>query len=407
MAGGGSGDARAAVELRWMRGSTAATLWLLILIGGFLQLLGGIDGAFTPRTGALVAGTIVSIVLASAAVPSALQPSVSSVSSAHRPLIIALLAAAGGTWLIALTGPFAGWAWGYLLAVAGGLIGCLVRGWRSAVVLIGTLCALMLGVVSSSLTGTGAAGGSAVAAGGVGDVVIVSTLVLMTFMPLSAVVVLRVVLRLEDARRTASEFAVASERLRFATDLHDIQGHHLQVIALKGELAERRFRSGESALAAEELADIRRIAQTALDDTRALVNGYRTVTIAVEARNAADVLRSAGIECEARIDGADLPAPIGEVLAVAIREAATNILRHRRATSASFELVQTTGGECRLTVTNDGSRPPRTGGTGLIGLGERVSAWNGTVQTRRDGDTFVLIVRMPVSGTAQRAGAER
>ena len=43
-------------------------------------------------------------------------------------------------------------------------------------------------------------------------------------------------LRLEQARRAAAH-AVLRERLRFAADLHDIQGHHLQAIALKSELA--------------------------------------------------------------------------------------------------------------------------------------------------------------------------
>ena len=45
--------------------------------------------------------------------------------------------------------------------------------------------------------------------------------------------------RLHRAQGLAAELAVKDERLRFAADLHDIQGHHLQVIAVKSELAAR------------------------------------------------------------------------------------------------------------------------------------------------------------------------
>lgn len=48
-----------------------------------------------------------------------------------------------------------------------------------------------------------------------------------------------VVVRLDRTRLLEAELAVADERLRFAADLHDVQGHHLHVIALESELATR------------------------------------------------------------------------------------------------------------------------------------------------------------------------
>ena len=57
--------------------------------------------------------------------------------------------------------------------------------------------------------------------------------------------------RLERARRLSAELAVKDERLRFAADLHDIQGHHLQVIALKSELAARLAQTDPARDAAE------------------------------------------------------------------------------------------------------------------------------------------------------------
>lgn len=399
MTDGLPGSTRRTADLRWMRGSTAVTLWVLVVTGAFLQLvLGPGGGAHGLREILLVVGTIVSAALALAVVPSLLRTS-GGVSARH-PLVVLLVATATVTWGVALLPQFAGWGWGFLLVIAGGMLSCVVPRWWSLAAILGTLAVLTVGGSLASrpdptpLVSTTVDDGT--------TLVVVSTLVVITTMPLSAVWVLRVVLRLEDARQTASDLAVATERLRFATDLHDIQGHHLQVIALKSELAGRRLLADEPALAAAELADIRSIAQTALDDTRAVVNDYRTVTVAVEARNAAAVLRSADIRCEAQIDVPALPAPAGAVFAVAIREAATNILRHSRATEASLELVLTPEDEYCLTVTNDGSGPLRTGGTGLSGLTERVASWDGTVTTSRRGDTFTLVVRIPERTAALR-----
>ena len=47
-----------------------------------------------------------------------------------------------------------------------------------------------------------------------------------------------VVLELDSARRTEARLAAVQERLRLAGELHDLQGHHLQVIALQLELLE-------------------------------------------------------------------------------------------------------------------------------------------------------------------------
>lgn len=404
MTDGLPGSSRRAADLRWMRGSTAVTLWVLVVTGAFLQLVlgpgGGVHGL---REILLVVLTIVSVALALAVVPSLLRTS--GGASDRNPSVVVLVVVATATWGVALLPPFGGWGWGFLLVTAGGMLSCVVPGWWSLAAILGTLAVLTVGGSVASQAAPTPLVSTAVDDGT--TLVVVSTLVVITTMPLSAVWVLRVVLRLEDARQTASDLAVATERLRFATDLHDIQGHHLQVIALKGELAERRLLADQPDLAAAELADIRAIAQTALDDTRAVVNDYRTVTVAVEARNAAAVLRSADIRCEAQIDVPSLPAPAGAVFAVAIREAATNILRHSRATEASLELVLTPDDEYRLTVTNDGAGPLRTGGTGLSGLTERVASWDGTVTTSRRGDTFTLVVRIPERTAALRTEAGR
>ncbi|WEO76451.1 histidine kinase [Cryobacterium sp. SO2] len=385
-----------AADLRMMRRSTVLTLGLVVLVGGFVQLLLGITLPLTPRMILLALLTLGAVAAALAAIPLLLRGS--GEAAPTHPLVLALLVQAGAVWLLAVLTPFAGWGWAFLFALAGGVLSCLVRGWWKGVVVLGTNAAVIGGGLIGLLTSP-AAIVAPVGADDTADLIVLGTLALYTVMPLSAVWALQVVLRLEHARQTAAELAVAKERLRFATDLHDIQGHNLQVIALKTELAERLL-TARPEQAAREIADIRKIAQAALDDTRAVVNDYRTVTVAVEVRNAAAVLRSAGIRCEAHIETPGMPTAVGAVFAVAIREAATNVLRHSTATHATIELLLVDAAEYRLTVSNNAAGAVRRGGTGLSGLAQRVAAQHGTIETTRTDDTFTLVVRMPAPGAA-------
>src|SRR5690606_7346418 len=133
-----------------------------------------------------------------------------------------------------------------------------------------------------------------------------------------------IVVRLDRHRSTAAELAVAQERLRFASDLHDIQGHHLQVIALKSELAERMLAIDPEA-AREHVHETPLSAKQALEETRSLVAGYREVDLAAELENAREVLTVAGAECELHLGELPTDAEVRRVLALVVREATTNI----------------------------------------------------------------------------------
>ncbi|MGH8882016.1 MAG: sensor histidine kinase, partial [Stackebrandtia sp.] len=125
--------------------------------------------------------------------------------------------------------------------------------------------------------------------------------------------------KLEQSRRVAGELAVAQERLRFAAELHDIQGHHLQVIALKSELAARLGPTRpEQSIAV--MRDVQELARDALRDTRAVVAGYRKVTPHTEINNATRVLTAAGIRATARFPEADLESEALRELGLLIRE---------------------------------------------------------------------------------------
>lgn len=209
-----------------------------------------------------------------------------------------------------------------------------------------------------------------------------------------------IVVTLDRNRRASAELAVAQERLRFAADLHDIQGHHLQVIALKAELAERLL-SVDPEAAREHLHETRLIAKQALEETRSLVSGYRETTFDDELENAREVLTAAGAVCDVRVDTIIDDAETQRVLALVVREATTNILRHSAAATVGIRLTLADDGTV-ITITNDGlvasTRPARAPGTGLTGLRERLAALGGVLDTDEDVDEgrFALRAWVPV-----------
>ncbi|MBE1876467.1 sensor histidine kinase [Myceligenerans pegani] len=211
--------------------------------------------------------------------------------------------------------------------------------------------------------------------------------------------------RLDDARRLAGELAVAGERLRFAGELHDVQGHHLQVIALKSELA-ARLAQADPERAAASMREVQQLARDALRETRALVQGYRRTTLDAELTNASRVLSSAGVVARVEADPAaeaGLDAAGRDLLGLVVREATTNILRHSGASRASIELTADDDG-ARLRISNDGvdatGAPDGThvlpGGTGLASLAERLTAVGGRLTWEAAGDGFVVTATVAV-----------
>ncbi|MFP7761206.1 sensor histidine kinase [Marisediminicola sp. LYQ134] len=208
-----------------------------------------------------------------------------------------------------------------------------------------------------------------------------------------------VVRTLDRHRSMAGELAVAQERLRFASDLHDIQGHHLQVIALKTELAERML-SVDVEAAREHVHASRLIAKQALEETRSLIAGYREVDLEQELENAREVLTAAGAACS--LDVAELPRDpeAQRTLALVVREATTNILRHSGATKASIRIAPSDDGSSLVVSNNvlaDSATPGQAASTGLDGLRARLAALGGTLDVEADAaaDLFELRAWVP------------
>lgn len=223
--------------------------------------------------------------------------------------------------------------------------------------------------------------------------------------------------RVNEARAAEGRLAVARERLRFAADLHDIQGHTLQVIALKAELAERLLPDAgapdpaRAAAARAQIAEVRTLAADALAETRQLVRGYRAPELGEELANARDVLAAAGFAC--RTDADHLPADpaICEAFGRVLREATTNILRHAAPGPVDIAVAERPDGwQLRVgnAVAAAGSpESAATDGSGLAGLRARLAAAGGRLDVLSDDSTdrFTLLAAMPGAGSSGGAPA--
>jgi two-component system, NarL family, sensor histidine kinase DesK len=185
---------------------------------------------------------------------------------------------------------------------------------------------------------------------------------------------------LRAAREEIARLAVAEERLRFARDLHDLLGHSLSSITLKSELAGRLLPAAPEKAAAE-VHDIEEVARKALREVREAVAGYRQPTLGGELDGAREMLKAAGIACHIEQEVGVLPNATDAVLAWAVREGVTNVIRHSRARLCQVRLARD-GEEVRAEISDDGlgSPPEHEGsstGSGLSGLAERVAANGG------------------------------
>jgi two-component system sensor histidine kinase DesK len=203
--------------------------------------------------------------------------------------------------------------------------------------------------------------------------------------------------RLGLAEEEVSRLARIAERERIARDLHDVLGHTLSLIVLKSELASKLIESDPVRTAAE-IRDVERISREALTEVRAAVAGYRSAGLESELAHAGEALRSAGIELDSNVEPVAISASQESVLAMAIREAVTNIVRHAGARSCRLTLRHRMS-SCELEISDDGKGGVAPDGFGIIGMRERVEALGGTLE--RDGSEGMrLILRLPAAGPA-------
>jgi len=176
--------------------------------------------------------------------------------------------------------------------------------------------------------------------------------------------------------------ATIAERERISRDLHDLLGHSLSLIALKAELAGKLAERNPDACR-REIADIEATARQALGEVRSAVSGYRESGLAHALASARASLAAADVELDERVERVQLAPATEHVVALALREAVTNVVRHAGARRCTLSLAQE-GANAVLRVMDDGAglrdvhdlRALRHG-NGLSGMQERAAAIGG------------------------------
>lgn len=204
-----------------------------------------------------------------------------------------------------------------------------------------------------------------------------------------------VVVMLDRARAAESRLGATQERLRVATDVHDLQGHHLQVIALQLELADRLLTKGQPEAALEQVQLARGSVDEARQGTRDLATRFRGVPLPDEIANAVDLLRAAGTVAESTIDADAHRAP-ASVLGPVIRESTTNVLKHGGGKFARLSLTRS-GSGWQYAIVNDRNTDAAVdpAGSGIAGITRRVEEAGGAVTVQHGRTEFSLVATVP------------
>ncbi|MGW4650183.1 sensor histidine kinase [Kitasatospora sp. NPDC004289] len=195
----------------------------------------------------------------------------------------------------------------------------------------------------------------------------------------------RLVFEAREARLALAAIAVSRERRRISRDVHDLLGQGLSAITVRAELA---LRLSPADAVTAELSEITATAHRSLTALRAIpYDEDPDLSLDAELTSARALLEAAGIHVTIhRTSRRD-----DRLLAIVLREAVTNVLRHSTATHCLLHLDAT-----GLRIRNDGATTPtRPGGRGTTNLTDRVRAAGGHLTVHQADGHHELTVLHP------------
>jgi signal transduction histidine kinase len=174
--------------------------------------------------------------------------------------------------------------------------------------------------------------------------------------------------------------AFALERRRIERDLHD--GAQQRLVALNVQLGLARLETPSGTAAAVPLARAHELAKEALTELRELIRGVHPQVLTDRGLGAAvrDVAGRSPVPVDVDVRLPDRLPPSIEVAAYfVVGEALTNVARHSGANRATVT-ASMDGDRVLVRVRDDGvGGADPAGGSGLVGLADRVAAVGGTV----------------------------
>jgi signal transduction histidine kinase len=200
--------------------------------------------------------------------------------------------------------------------------------------------------------------------------------------------------RAEAEHLAATQQAVAAERARIASELHDVVTHNVSVMVVQAGAA-RQVLADSPDEAREALLAVEASGRTAMSELRHLLGLLAPVGDEllrpqpglVQLPSLMSRVRAAGLAVELTVEGEERPLPPGLDLAAyrVIQEGLTNVIRHAGQSRAEVRLDYRAD-DLLIDITDNGSPAGHGGaagftgpgtGHGLIGLRERVGLYGG------------------------------
>lgn len=202
----------------------------------------------------------------------------------------------------------------------------------------------------------------------------------------------------DEVRRLAR----LAERERIGRDLHDLLGHTLSLVVLKSELAGKLIER-DAAAAKLQIGEVEQVARQALAQVREAVSGIRAGGLDAELAAARLALISANVCFDQQVAELPLEGAAESALALGLREAVTNTIRHAAATRVEVELTEADG-LVELRIADDGRGGIGRAGNGLSGMRERLEALGGNLEIESaSGAGTRLRLRVPLASRSALA----
>jgi signal transduction histidine kinase len=214
-------------------------------------------------------------------------------------------------------------------------------------------------------------------------------------------IVKRVRARAEYAARARSLAAADEERRRVVRDLHDGAQQRLVHTVVLIKLAQQALERDDGEVPAL-LAEALEQALAATTELRELARGAVPLTLRRGGLRAAAQELAERSPLPVTVDASveRLPPVVEATGYFVIAEALTNVAKHARAREARV-LVALEGNALKVQIDDDGNGRADAGGSGLVGLADRVGALDGVLQVRSaPGSGTRIAATIPLLGRA-------
>ncbi|WP_433745772.1 histidine kinase [Falsibacillus pallidus] len=208
---------------------------------------------------------------------------------------------------------------------------------------------------------------------------------------------------LDQANQQIAELVKREERLRISRDLHDTLGHTLSLLTLKSQLIQR-LAPKDPERTVLEAKEMEMASRSALKQVRELVSDMRTITIAEELIHIQQSLKAASItyQFDGKMEFSSIPPLTQNIVSMCIREAATNVIKHSKATHCTISISQTPD-RLFVKVKDDGMGIDSANdvGNGLRGMEERLALIDGGLKLSNHHGAL-LELNVPIINKAER-----